>query len=350
MASNNHFFEGAEKLLEVWFLRTEPGQNLRHIAREDWEEVLKTVRCQIISTIKNDSQDAYLLSESSMFVSERRFILKTCGTTLLHNALPLMLELAKQKCGFHTVEDIFYSRKNFLRPELQHNMHRSFEEEVIILEKLFQDGAAYCLGRMNGDCWYLYTTNNPDSSKPGQAEPDQTLEILMMDLEPEAMKLFHKNSIDPAEIAKISGIADLEPGTLIDDFLFEPCGYSMNGLLPDGAYMNIHVTPEKDFSYASFETNVSKKSYADLVKRVLNVFKPGRFVMTLFANMESQMFSALEKGGSGDRAKLTSEVYPGDSTFEDKISDFQRQDWQASKFSNYYLTFCNYAKVKAKPS
>eukprot|EP00058_Branchiostoma_floridae_P001321 XP_002586809.1 hypothetical protein BRAFLDRAFT_286125 [Branchiostoma floridae] len=260
-------------------------------------------------------------SESSMFVSERRFILKTCGTTLLHNALPLMLELAKQKCGFHTVEDIFYSRKNFMRPELQHNMHRSFEEEVIILEKLFQDGAAYCLGRMNGDCWYLYTTNNPDSSKPGQAEPDQTLEISFY---------MHLNLVSFC-FPQISGIADLEPGTLIDDFLFEPCGYSMNGLLPDGAYMNIHVTPEKDFSYASFETNVSKKSYANLVKRVLNVFKPGRFVMTLFANM-------------------TSEVYPGDSTFEDKISDFQRQDWQASKFSNYYLTFCNYAKVKAKPS
>ena len=30
-----------------------------------------------------------------------------------------------------------------------------------------------------------------------------------------------------------SGIGDLIPGTVIDDVLFEPCGYSMNGLLPN---------------------------------------------------------------------------------------------------------------------
>ena len=33
-----------------------------------------------------------------------------------------------------------------------------------------------------------------------------------------------------------TGIADLIPGTVIDDFLFDPCGYSMNGLLPNVSY------------------------------------------------------------------------------------------------------------------
>ena len=33
--------------------------------------------------------------------------------------------------------------------------------------------------------------------------------------------------------AQKSGIVDIIPGMQIDDFLFEPCGYSMNGLLPD---------------------------------------------------------------------------------------------------------------------
>ena len=32
---------------------------------------------------------------------------------------------------------------------------------------------------------------------------------------------------------KKSGISDLIPDTVIDDVLFDPCGYSMNGLLPD---------------------------------------------------------------------------------------------------------------------
>ena len=45
-----------------------------------------------------------------------------------------------------TLQDIFYSRKNFARPELQLKPHRSFEQEVVLLDEMFADGAAYCLG------------------------------------------------------------------------------------------------------------------------------------------------------------------------------------------------------------
>ena len=44
------------------------------------------------------------------------------------------------------MQDIFYSRKNFARPELQLKPHRSFEQEVVLLDEMFADGAAYCLG------------------------------------------------------------------------------------------------------------------------------------------------------------------------------------------------------------
>ena len=49
-----------------------------------------------------------------------------------------------------------------------------------------------------------------------------------------------------------SGIGALLPGAAIDDFVFEPCGYSMNGL-QGAAASSIHVTPEEGWSYASFE-------------------------------------------------------------------------------------------------
>ena len=38
----------------------------------------------------------------------------------------------------------------------------------------------------------------------------------------------------------------------VDDFVFDPCGYSMNGL-EGSAFSTIHVTPQQDCSYASLE-------------------------------------------------------------------------------------------------
>ena len=60
------------------------------------------------------------------------------------------------------IEDIYYSRKNFKRPHLQRSQHRSFEAEVNILDRVFSDGAAYCMGSLNKDCWYIYTLNPLD--------------------------------------------------------------------------------------------------------------------------------------------------------------------------------------------
>lgn len=51
--------------------------------------------------------------------------------------------------------------------------------------------------------------------------------------------------------------------------------------------MTIHITPEPDFSYVSFESNVSAANYNDLISRVIKTFQPGKFVVTIFANKVS---------------------------------------------------------------
>jgi len=56
----------------------------------------------------------------------------------------------------------------------------------------------------------------------------------------------------------------------------------MNGLLPDGHYFTIHITPEPDFSYVSFETNVSYHQYQELIRLILGMFNPGKFTTTIF--------------------------------------------------------------------
>lgn len=60
---------------------------------------------------------------------------------------------------------------------------------------------------------------------------------------------------------------------MVDAYLFQPCGYSMNGLQHDKFY-TIHITPEASCSYASFETNIISWDYVDLVERVLAIFQP----------------------------------------------------------------------------
>lgn len=79
----------------------------------------------------------FCYSESSMFVSKRRFILKTCGTTTPLLCLQSLMLLAEQYAGFTDVEDLFYSRKNYKRPELQVSPHQHFDQEVRKRKKCF---------------------------------------------------------------------------------------------------------------------------------------------------------------------------------------------------------------------
>jgi hypothetical protein len=102
-------------------------------------------------------------------------------------------------------------------------------------------------------------------------------------------KLFVKDKArfpNDSDVSTASGISSLLPGSLIQEFCFEPCGYSMNGLHGGDAYWTIHITPESHCSYASFETNMRVHNYGALVKAVLAIFRPRRYTMTLFADEE----------------------------------------------------------------
>uniref|UniRef100_T1DED1 S-adenosylmethionine decarboxylase proenzyme n=1 Tax=Psorophora albipes TaxID=869069 RepID=T1DED1_9DIPT len=353
-----HFFEGVEKLLEIWFAPNPSNKNadLRKIPRPMWDALLKTVRCEIISFTRNEQIDAYVLSESSMFVSKRRWILKTCGSTTTLACLEPLLRLASEIAGYTELEDLFYSRKNFKRPELQVSPHRGFEEEVAFLDSFFDDGRAYSLGAVNRDCWHLYTLsrggggkqllmNNNNNVNHHVAngttnvnmnlieslqlpDPDQTIEILMTDLDPQVMAVFTKDVCNTGlEATQKSGIHKLIPGMVIDDYLFDPCGYSMNGVSKSGCYMTIHITPEPDFSYVSFESNVASSSYGDLITRVIDTFQPGKFIVTVFANKTSPAANVsreLEHLGT--------------------IAQWKRRDIQFSRFPTYDLTYAQYCK------
>lgn len=71
----------------------------------------------------------------------------------------------------------------------------------------------------------------------------------------------------------------------MDDYVFDPCGYSANGLLGN-YYYTYHITPESHCSYASFETTIplaalnpesNYTAYNQVIQKVIDVFKPARF-------------------------------------------------------------------------
>ena len=58
------------------------------------------------------------------------------------------------------------------------------------------------------DCWYLYTLNPLDKYLSGDVdvEPDQTIEILMQDLDRNVMEKFSKNKVSTAREATLVSI------------------------------------------------------------------------------------------------------------------------------------------------
>lgn len=428
--------------------------------------MLDLVHCEVLSVMESDAMDAYLLSESSMFVFPHKLILKTCGTTTLLCGLPRILEIAATHAGFpHSKGNpltgtptaaapyrVFYSRKNFLFPERQRGPHRSWRDEVKTLDKLFLGGSAYMIGKMNGEHWYLYLTepntiltppSTPDRVETATRElklqdlpeitscqstdggtQDETLEILMTDLDEKNARQFYLDhasavaegryfqrahkarrearqslgtihedgeakqvrqqadsdthdvfgqpytpSEDPASfpeeltteghalgtvVADTSGLSDVYPlerypDARVDAYLFTPCGFSANGVVPAAGgsrgchYFTVHVTPEPQCSYASFETNVpcqqSGRETADVVEQVVAIFKPGRFSVTLFeTKAETQTADPTQLPAIKRKASGRMDSIPGYRRVDRIVHDldgyelvfrhYERWDWQ----------------------
>jgi S-adenosylmethionine decarboxylase len=314
-------FEGPEKNLEVVFRKIDdehidstvgelcgtesvgPIQRvgLRRLHRDDLDLICSRARCTILSSISNQYLDAYVLSESSLFVYPYMLVLKTCGTTTLLRCIATLIDLGR-KLGLE-IDWVGYSRKNFNFPGDQAFPHQSFHQELDYLyghrnlcERL--DGNGYTLGPVNGDHWFVFVADQTIRSKSLEIDTDRVLNIMMFDIDESVSKLFfyehYERNVDGEdkddEVRRISreqtatsGINALCPGAIIDPRAFEPCGYSMNAAL-FRSYTTIHITPESGSSYVSFETNQKVASYKSLISNVIRTFRPKRFVMTLMAD------------------------------------------------------------------
>mmetsp|Transcript_55640 Transcript_55640/g.153032 ORF Transcript_55640/g.153032 Transcript_55640/m.153032 type:complete len:415 (+) Transcript_55640:145-1389(+) len=282
-------FEGPEKKLEVFFTTGANPDGFRTFDQATWSELLVAASCSILHRQSNQHFDAYLLSESSLFVYPSRVILKTCGTTGLLLVLPKLLELAKSLDV--AVEHVHYGHYRYKFPQMQAFPHASFDQEATYLSSTFGSVERRVLGPSDGRCWYALCSTQalpPCPSPPASPrDGDDLFEIAMEGLPAAVCAQFVGASHAPLEgralaerMTAVSGIGALLPGVVIDDWAFEPCGYSMNGLR-GGFYYTIHITPEEGFSYASFETNDPAYRQPKWVGAVVGVFQPSVLTVTL---------------------------------------------------------------------
>lgn len=320
MAQEAFLFEGPEKKLVVDFCVSRSNPNgLLNVSADAWQEMLDLAGCKIISSLCDEKVHSYVLSESSLFVYPFQVTIKTCGTTTLLKCVSKMIEIATaQKLAVYFVT---YTRKNFMFPSKQLFPHISFDAEVSTLQEQF-DGAgdAYILGPATGEHWYLFLADFTDANP--EDERHQILEVMMTELDPEVMALFHKSetSLPAKELTRHLGLDVLLPNAKTDEFFFDPCGYSLNAIA-DGWYYTIHITPESTHSYVSFETNVEYvTSFDDLVNKVVATFRPGKFSVAIFtdhaaraaASHRNNTETIRTEGSEFYRSHKTSQEFEGD--------------------------------------
>ncbi len=302
-------FEGPEKKLEI--ILYEPMSEFRNLSSGSWERVVKASGAEIISKIENSRMDAYLLSESSLFVWEDRILMITCGQTQLVNTIPELLKIIDKS----NVAMAFYERKNFMYPGEQPS---DFEADVAQVEKFFK-GKSYRLGPANHDHVHVFYSSH-SAIEPSE---DVTFQILMCGLDRSLSKILSAGYTKNPELAeKLTGIDRLYPDMKRDTYLFSPYGYSLNAI-KKAHYATIHVTPQPIGSYASFETNIIDQDFSKLISEVISIFKPQKYSMLLTASCDNDtpaLYESMMKN------------FPGYRMTEKSIYEFD---------CGYFVTFVN---------
>jgi len=275
-------FEGPEKKIQMDFVTSSQNPfGMRSVSIEKWKALLSVINCSILSAIKNEYCDAYVLSESSLFVFSSKVIIKTCGQITLLKCLDLILEYARSVGA--TESKVAFSRRNFFFPDRQMFPHTSFEDEVACLKRFFPEGDPYMFGPHSCDHHFVFVWHNKDL--PVNKET-HCVEILMTGLDKNVMRRFFKDDsfVSTEELTQRTGIRSLfSKNAIVDAHAFDPCGFSLNTLEED-MYYTLHITPQPECSFVSFETNCRLGSVHNLVERVVNMFKPESFTVLIVSD------------------------------------------------------------------
>ncbi len=255
------FFEGPEKKLEV--VVTPGFPPLRSLGDEAWHSIVAAAGAKVLSVLRTEHCDAYLLSESSLFVFDDWFVLITCGRTTLVDAVPQILQSIPEE----SIAFLVYERKSEHFPEHQST---TFHEDARRLEEMLP-GRALRFGDDRGRSIHMFHTTRPYTPETN----DPTLEVLMHSVDEDVAHRFNATqAVDGGALAISSGLAGILPGFTTSEHVFDPSGYSLNAVKGE-EYYAFHITPQEKGSYVSFETNYDFRGHlGGLVGSIVELFKP----------------------------------------------------------------------------
>lgn len=254
------FFEGSEKKA---VLCVDPSfGSLRALPLSFWEHIVRLAKADILSYISNDQCDAYLLSESSLFVWDHRVVMLTCGlSTLIDSVNALIDEVTKDRLTF-----ISYQRKN---EYLAHLQASTFKDDISTLRQRVP-GTACRVGHLDNHHHFLFTS---DKRCP-VILPSKTFELLMYHISGAVADYLCTEQQTIADIYQLLLLDELFVGFKYDAHVFTPLGFSINGI-KDNFYYTIHITPQEQSSYVSLETNVDLEQHQfDIAAALLAILKP----------------------------------------------------------------------------
>ncbi|MCL1126176.1 S-adenosylmethionine decarboxylase proenzyme [Shewanella surugensis] len=243
--------------------------SLRQFERFFWEQILSHAGANILSQISNDNCDAYLLSESSLFVWDKQFLMLTCGDSTLIESLLHFIEQVDEDA----IIQLHYHRKSEFIPYLQR--HHFMDDLKRINQKV--TGSAFRVGHLDSHHQYVFCANN------GSSEPQlRGCELVMYHIRGEFADYLLSEHPSAEGIRSRLGLEQSFPHFVFDDHCFSPFGYSVNGIYAD-QYVTIHITPQAQSSYVSLETNLKiTAEYPAVLSGFLSMFSPLKWdVMTL---------------------------------------------------------------------
>jgi S-adenosylmethionine decarboxylase len=253
------FFEGSEKKAEI-YIKSNHLSLLDDVDDSFWHDVVNSGSAQILSSMKNSHCKAFILSESSLFVWHDHFLILTCGVTQLVKSIEYFI----QHFGEKNIIGCSYQRKNEYYANAQLS---SFGDDIKILTK-YISGSALRFGEIDGHHnYFFYTDSNQISNS------DKTYEFIAYQVDSDVLLKLSSKSLTVSDIRDFLQLTILFPQFILDDFVFEPHGYSVNGLHKD-KYFTIHITPQLNSSYISFAANFD---LITLIPLILTILRPLSF-------------------------------------------------------------------------